>query len=71
MVNPNILEDIEQQPVIESFDNPITEEEVDKALKNTKSGKSPGPDSILPEVLVHGDSRLKSLFNSAFQLLLD
>ena len=44
----------------ESLDLPIVEQELDTALKNTKLGKSPGPDGILPEVLVHGGNTLKA-----------
>ena len=45
----NILEDIEQHPIIESLDDSVTEDElIDKALKNTKLGKSSGPDGVLP-----------------------
>ncbi|KXJ30103.1 hypothetical protein AC249_AIPGENE13052 [Exaiptasia diaphana] len=43
-VDENILEDIEQFPIDESLDAPITEAELDKALDNTKTGKSAGPD---------------------------
>ena len=31
---------------------PIEEQELDQALRNTRLGKSPGPDGILPEILV-------------------
>ena len=44
----------------ESLDLPIVEQELDTALKNTKLGKSPGPDGILQEVLVHGGNTLKA-----------
>ena len=40
-VDMNILDDIEQQPIIDSLNDPITEEELVTALKNTKLGKSP------------------------------
>ena len=43
----------------EELDHPITESELEKALNNTKLGKSPGPDGILPEVLVYGGQTLK------------
>ena len=56
-VNMNILDDIEQQLIIDSLNDP-TEEELVTALKNTKLGKSPGPDGVLPEVLVTGGASL-------------
>ena len=39
-----VLDEIEQPPVDNSFDVPITEKEVDDAIKRSKLGKSPGPD---------------------------
>ena len=38
-VNMNILDDIEQQTIIDSLNDPITEEELVTALKITKLGK--------------------------------
>ena len=59
-VDETILQEIEQFPIDESLDAPITEAELDTALKNTKPGKSPGPDGVLPELLVHGGNRLRA-----------
>lgn len=56
VVDTDILNNIE--PVIEELDNPVTVAELDSALKNTKLGKIPGPDLILPEVLFHGGTTL-------------
>ena len=53
----DILEDIEQHSIIQSLDDSVAEDELHKVLKNTKLGKSPGPDGVLPEVLVHGGAR--------------
>ena len=64
----SILEEIHQHPIDRSLDEPITEAELDKALKNTKLGKSPGPDGILPEVLVHGGARLKAFLFTMISL---
>ena len=55
----SVLDELEQLPVKEELDHPITESELEKALSNTKCGKSPGPDGILPEVLVYGGQTLK------------
>ena len=38
-VDLSIVEDIEQNPINDSLDDPITESELDQALKNTKLGK--------------------------------
>ena len=54
------MEDIEQHPINDSLDDPIIERELDQALKNTKLGKSPGPDGVLAEVLVNGGTRLRA-----------
>eukprot|EP00795_Rhopilema_esculentum_P010044 gene10044-biopygen12706 len=56
----SLIDEIEQLPIDNSLDLPLTEEELDTALKNTKLGKSPGPDGVLPEVLVHGGNTLKA-----------
>ena len=56
----SILDEIPQQPIDETLDDPIAEAELHQALKNTKLGKSPGPDGVLPEVLIHGGVRLKA-----------
>ena len=59
-LDESILEDIEQLPIDESLDAPITEAELDKSLNNTKTRKSASPDGVLPEILVHGGNRLKA-----------
>ena len=55
----SVLDELEQLPVKEELDHPITESELEKALNNTKLGKSPGLDGILPEILVYGAQTLK------------
>ena len=67
-VDMNILDDIGQQPIIDSLNDPITEEELLTALKNTKLGKSPGPDGVLPEVLVTGGTSLRTFLLSLFTI---
>ena len=57
-VDWSILDELEQRPVMEEFDEPIKLEEVTIAIKNTKLKKSPGPDGIPPEVLVYGGRTL-------------
>ena len=37
-VDLNIVEDIEEHPINDLLDNPITESELDQSLKNTKFG---------------------------------
>ena len=67
-VDMSILDEIPQQPIDETLDEPITEAELDQALKNTKLGKSPGPDGVLPEVLIYGGGRLKAFLFSILTL---
>ena len=55
----SVLDELEQLPVKEELDHPITESELEKALNNTKLGKSHEPDGILPEVLVYSGQTLK------------
>ena len=68
-VDMTILDDIDQHAIDYSLDESITEAELDKALKNTKLGKSPGPDGVLPEILVHGGARLQAFLFSIISLL--
>ena len=59
-VDASLINDIKQFTIDGTLDLPITEEELDTALKNTKLGKGPGPDGVLPEVLVHGGNTIKA-----------
>ena len=58
------MEDIEQDPINDTLDDPIIESELDQALKNTKLGKGPGPDGVLGEVLVNGGARLRAFLST-------
>ena len=59
-VDLSIVEDVEQHPINDSLDDPITESEQDQAFKNTKLGKNSGPDGVLAEVLVNGGAHLRA-----------
>ena len=64
----SVLDELDQLPVKEELDRPITESELERALNNTKLGKSPEPDGILPEVLVHGGQTLKKFLFALFTI---
>ena len=49
-VDPTVLDQIPQKPVITSLDLPPTIDEVSKAIKQTSLGKSPGMDWIPAEI---------------------
>ena len=49
-VNPIVLDQIPQKPVITSLDLPHTIDEVSKAIRQASSGKSPGMDAIPAEI---------------------
>ena len=49
-VDPTVLDQIPQKPVITSLDLPPTIDEVSKAIRETSSGKSPGTDGIPAEI---------------------
>ena len=68
VVDLNIVDEIDQFPVIESMSRPIENQELDHALRNTRLGKSPGPDGILPEVLVHGGRSLRAFLLVLFNI---
>ena len=65
-IDQNVLNEIQQVPINNSLDSPITREEVDKALKNTKLRKSPGPDGILPEIIVFRGQTLRNYLLEIF-----
>jgi hypothetical protein len=48
-VDPTILDDIPQRPILHDIDSPITFAEVDAAINKLKNGKSPGLNGIPPE----------------------
>jgi len=50
--------------------DPITDEEVTRAIRKLKNGKAAGSDHIQPELLKHAESitpRLANLFNTVWQ----
>ena len=49
-VDPTVLHQIPQKPVITNLDLPPKIDEVSKAIKQTSSGKSPGMDGIPAEI---------------------
>ena len=59
---------IDQLTVFESMSRSIEEQELDQALRNTQLGKSPGPDGILPEILVNGGCRLRAFLLVLFNI---
>lgn len=65
-VDCDILDEVEEHPSIEEFNEPITMEEVDIAIKNTKLRKSPGPDGLIPAVLVYGGNALRSFLFTTY-----
>ena len=67
-VDWNILDEFEQRPILEKFDEPIKLKEVTTTIKNTKLKKSPGPDGVLPEVLVYGGRTRISFLLTIFSL---
>ena len=66
----DILGQIKIHPVHEELDAPVTMAEVVTAINNARLRKGPGPDRILPEILAHGGSVLRSfLFPILFLFL--
>ena len=50
-VDPTVLDQISQKPVITSLDLPPTIDEISKAIRQTSSENSPGMDGIPAEIL--------------------
>ena len=63
-----VLDEIEQRPVDNSLDEPITEKELDDAIKRSKLGKSPGPDGIIPEAISYGGQSVRNFIFSLFTI---
>jgi len=66
-----VLSEIPQWPSADNLDDPPSAAEIQRALKQTSSGKSPGIDGIPPEVLKHGGpcliDHLHKLFTSIWE----
>jgi hypothetical protein len=65
---PTEVDQDQQLPTDETLDQPITEKELDNALKNTKLGKSPVPDGLLSETIVYGGHTLKRFLLMLFNI---
>ncbi|EDO30636.1 predicted protein, partial [Nematostella vectensis] len=48
---------------------PVTDQELEKAISNTKLGKSPGFDGVLPEVIVYGGRCLRAFLLILFNII--
>ena len=68
--DPSASHGFRRRQTREDLSVPITEEELDKALKTTRCGKAPGQDSIPADVWRMGGTRLKTglleLFNACW-----
>ena len=69
--NDNASQQLTARPVREELCSEFTMEELEKALSDTSSGKSPGQDGIPADVLKHGGTTLKrellNLFSDCWQ----
>jgi len=64
----SVLDEIEQHPADVSLDQPITEKEIDDAIKRSKLGKSPGPDGIIPETISYGGQPVRNFIFLLFTI---
>ena len=64
----NILED-ELEDIV--FNSAITDEEIIKAIKSLKRGKSSGQDELIPEFFIHSIDFILPLINSLFKRIFD
>jgi len=75
-MDQHILETLEvhhngPEPFDPVLDSDISHDEVVQALKQLKSGKAPGADKLLPELLIHGQDTLIPYFTDIFQYIFD
>lgn len=68
-VDWDILDEVKQHPTIEEFDELITIEELNTAVKNIKLRKNPGPDGIIPKVLIFSVNALIVFLFTIFNLI--
>jgi Reverse transcriptase (RNA-dependent DNA polymerase) len=66
-VSPNVLDDIVQVPLVHELDVSPTLEEVSAALRQLNTGKAPGSDGIVAELLQYGGDHVTRLLHSIFQ----
>jgi hypothetical protein len=66
-VSPNVLDDIVQVPLVHELDVSPTLEEVSAALRQLNTGKAPGSDGIVAELLQYGGDHVIRLLHSIFQ----
>ena len=61
-LDPTVLDQIPQKPLITSLDLPPTIDEVSKGIRQTSSGKSPGMDGIPAEIFKSATHALPCIF---------
>ena len=57
--------------ILQLLNAPLTEKELEKALKNLKNNKSAGPDGIVNEQIKATFSRMKDIYLKLFNQILD
>ena len=61
VVDDEVIDSIEQKPIIEHLSNLPTHEEVVASIKKLNLGKAPGSDGLFAELFVHGGQHLHNL----------
>ena len=56
--DPGFLDDLPTLPIIQKLDDPLSFDEVEKAILSLKDNKTAGPDNIPAEVIKHGGCAL-------------
>ena len=69
--DPEACRWLKQRPIREELCEPITVNELAKALRSTRSGKAAGEDGIPAEVLKHGGPSLKAELLKLFNYCLE
>ena len=65
----SVLDELPSIPTHKDLDIPPTLQEVEKELKGLKPRKSPGPDGVSSELLVHGGSSLHKLLHEIISII--
>ena len=59
--DPTAIVELPQFPTVLQMDDPVTEDEVAKAISSLKAGKAAGPDGLSPEIFLHGGPSMITL----------
>ncbi|KAI8516990.1 hypothetical protein Bbelb_055710 [Branchiostoma belcheri] len=67
-IDQQAIQDMPQRPLMTFLDDPPSQEEIQKAIKQLQGGKAPGPDGIPPEILKVGGEVVTARLTELLQM---